>query len=157
MTDQTEDPVMGPVTVVYAPEEAAELSMLLQHVLHNFVGVNDPRPDQINRANTLGSAAVKIGAGMIQAMKDAGIPDEMIQRAMGNLQMTPQQTQAVEEVRAGMAEQLAQHAEANGNGEEISPEAEPAAPHPLDQATEPTIESPGIDFPAGKDPGDGTL
>jgi hypothetical protein len=141
--DENEVPVLGPVTVTFSPEQAAELAMVVQHVLYNVP--DNPRPDQSARAYTLGEAAIALSGALIKAMHDAGLSDELIARASGHLYRAPQENAAQLELVQDMEGKTIQ------NGE-IVPDDEttdyPEGVHPLDPPTdEPHNPSPPVDFP----------
>lgn len=140
----SEEPIIGPVTVVFEPHEAAELSMLYQHVLYSAPPKERLNEQQQRQLYWHGQAALKLSAALIQAMRDAGLSDEVIQRATGNMALAPTQTAAQIEL-ADMAGEI--------NGAPGEMDGQGPAPHPLDSPAEPHIDSPPIDFPAAPDDG----
>jgi hypothetical protein len=92
--DEQETPILGPVTVTFPPEAAAEVAMVLQHVLHNVP--DNPRPDQLARAHWLGTAAVALSDALVQAMRDAGLSEELIARASGRIVMAAPEANAAQ-------------------------------------------------------------
>lgn len=135
MSDQ-DIPIVGPVTVTLEPESAAEVAMVLQHILHNVPA--EPRPDQAARAHWLGRAALVLSDGLVQAMRDAGLSDELIARASGRIAVSaPEQNAA----------QLALTPEPE-------PEPEQAPDWAADVAEDPTPDPNVVDFPAPGGPPD---
>lgn len=134
-----ETPILGPVTVTFQPAAAAELAMVIQHVLHNVP--EDPRPDQAARAHTLGEAAIALSNALVQAMHDAGLSDEMIARASGRIMLAAPEANAAQLTIAPEPEPD-ELTESSPSGEEMT------GPHPLDQPSEPHNPSPPVDFPA---------
>ena len=159
---ETEIPVLGPVTVTFDPAAAAETAMVLQHILHNVP--DNPREDQAMRAHNLGLAAMAVSGGLIKAMHDAGLSDEVIARASGQLYRAPQEESAQMELSDEEAERQRMHAA----GREYDPDDYPdtdgsptgeemTGPHPLDApdvdpATLPSADV--MDFPTPGGPPD---
>jgi hypothetical protein len=143
---ETEIPVLGPVTVTFDPAAAAETAMVLQHILHNVP--ENPREDQAMRAHNLGLAAMAVSGGLIKAMHDAGLSDDVIARASGQLYRAPQEE--------GAQMELTEAESVNPAGENAV-EADLVGPHPLDPpdvdpATLPTADV--VDFPTPGGPPD---
>jgi hypothetical protein len=153
--DEQEIPVLGPVTVTWTAECAAEVAMVLQHILHNIP--TNPRPDQAARAYTLGEAAIALSGALVQAMRDAGLSERMIARASGHLiQAVPEnnaQMELQEEARM-MADEARANRGTHAHDEPMPDDQEVATPHPLDAPDEPHNPSPPVDFPTPGGPPD---
>jgi hypothetical protein len=140
MTDET--PVLGPVTVTLPPEAAAEVAMVLQHILHNVP--DDPRPDQAARAHWLGTAAVLLSDGLVGAMKAAGLSDELIARASGRIIVSAPEADAA---------QLTLADDPQNPANEV-PHLERAPDWAADAADDPVPDPNVVDFPTPGGPPD---
>ena len=139
--DEQETPVLGPITVTFVPEAAAEVAMVLQHVLHNVP--SNPRPDQANRAHWLGVAAIALSNALVQAMRDAGLSDEMIARATGRIAASAPEANAA---------QLTLADDPQNPANEV-PHLEAAPDWAADSTDAPTPDAP-VDFPTPGGPPD---
>jgi hypothetical protein len=152
--DEQETPILGPVTVTFPPEAAAEVAMVLQHVLHNVP--DNPRPDQLARAHWLGTAAVALSDALVQAMRDAGLSEELIARASGRIVMAAPEANAAQLTLADDPQNPANEVPPL-EAVEGEPEGERSVyqgPHPLDSPSEPHNPSPFVDFPSPGGPPD---
>lgn len=139
-----EIPVIGPVTVTFQPEHAAELGMVLQHILHNIP--DNPRPDQAARAHHLGEAALLLSDAFIRAMQEAGVDPALIERATGRIAASAPEANAAQ---LALVPDPPEPKPSDG-----TPEITQSAPDWAADATEnPTPDAP-VDFPTPGGPPD---